>query len=433
MSAGHAPLAIPTFDDVLEARRVIGRHLRPTPLHRYGGLSALVGADVLVKHENHQPVGAFKVRGGVNLVEHLGTEERARGLIAASTGNHGQSIAYAARLFGARAVVCVPEGANESKVAAMRALGAEIVVHGRDFDEAREHCEELAATGGFRYVHSGDEPLLIAGVATHTLEILEDEPEVDVIIVPVGGGSGAAGACIAAKAIKPQAEVIGVQSAAAPAAHRSWQTRSLIAGERMETAAEGLATRVPFALPQRILWDKLDDFLLVSEDELRAATLLMIEHTRNLVEGAGAAPLAAALKLRDRLHDRRVAGVDCPERLDQKDRGTFGAFRTVLDPARDDEQVARFEDHVAVAQLDREPSFDDIEEVVGVGMAVPDELPLRLHHHHLVVVERADDARAPRLVEACECRRQVRLVLHAAPFVRTPDAPPMRCRQAATT
>jgi threonine dehydratase len=295
-----------TLADVLEARRRIAPHLRPTPLYPYAGLDELVGTEVFVKHENHQPVGAFKVRGGVNLVAQLGEDERRRGLIAASTGNHGQSIAYAARLFGVQARICVPEGANPVKLDAMRALGAELVVHGRDFDEAREHCQRLAAEHGYRYVHSGNEPHLIAGVGTETLEILEGRPDVDVVIVPVGGGSGAAGACLVAKAVRPGIEVIGVQAEAAPAAFRSWQSRDLVEDETA-TAAEGLATRVPFELPQRIMWEHLDDFVLVSEDELRQATRAMIEHTRNLVELAGAAPLAAALKLRERLRGRKVA------------------------------------------------------------------------------------------------------------------------------
>ena len=260
-----------TLADVLEARRRISPHLRATPLYPYAGLDELLGAEVWVKHENHQPVGAFKVRGGVNLVSQLSEDERSRGLIAASTGNHGQSIAYAARLHGVTARICVPENANPVKLAAMRALGAELIVHGKDFDAAREHCESLAAEHGYRYVHSGNEPLLIAGVGTETLEIIEDRPDVEAIIVPIGGGSGAAGACIVAKAIRPEIEVIGVQSEAAPAAFRSWQARALLDGENA-TFAEGLATRVPFELPQQILWEHLDDFVLVSEDEIRTRT-----------------------------------------------------------------------------------------------------------------------------------------------------------------
>jgi threonine dehydratase len=299
-------MQVPTFADVLDARRRISPHLRPTPLHRYAALDQVVGTDVFVKHENHQPICAFKVRGGVNLISQLSADERERGVISASTGNHGQSIAYAARLFGVRATICTPERANAVKVAAMRGLGAELVFHGRDFDDAREHCERLAEEHGYRYVHSGNEPLLIAGVATETLEILEQEPRIDTIVVPIGGGSGAAGACIVAKAIDPAIRVIGVQSDAAPAAFRSWRERRLLE-DTIETFAEGLATRTAFELPQRILWQWLDDFVLVSDDEIRTAQALMIETTRNLVEASGAAPLAAALRLREQLSGRRVA------------------------------------------------------------------------------------------------------------------------------
>jgi len=297
---------IPTLADVVAARERIAPYLGPTLLRRYATLSELVGADVWVKHENQNPTGAFKIRGGINLVAQLPEDERERGLIAASTGNHGQSIAYAARAFGVRATICVPADANPLKVDAIRSLGAEIVSHGRDFDEAREHCAALAEREGLRYVHSGNEPQLIAGVATATLELVEQEPEIDVILVPVGGGSGAAGACVVAKAVRPEIEVVGVQSEAAPAAYRSWRERRIVE-DAMGTFAEGLATRVGFELPQRILWDHLDDFVLVGEDDLRRAIVQMIDATRQLVEAAGAAALAGALKLRERLHGKRVA------------------------------------------------------------------------------------------------------------------------------
>jgi threonine dehydratase len=297
---------IPTLADVFAARRRITPYLRPTPLHPYPRLTELLGADVFVKHENHQPMGAFKVRGGVNLVSQLDPAERERGIVTASTGNHGQSIAYAARIFGVTATICVPEGANPIKVASIRGLGAEIVVHGRDFDAAREHCEQLARESGRRYVHSGNEPLLIAGVATGALEILEDDPAIDTIIVPIGGGSGAAGACIVAAATNPSVQVIGVQSDAAPAAYRSWREHRLVE-DVTHTFAEGLATRTAFELPQQILAEGLEDFVLVGDDEIRAAQALMIDATRNLIEAAGAAPLAAALRLRESLAGRRVA------------------------------------------------------------------------------------------------------------------------------
>jgi threonine dehydratase len=301
-------LAVPDLADVLAARERIAPYLRPTPLYRYPALDALTGARLHVKHENHQPVGAFKVRGGVSLVSQLSAAERRQGVITASTGNHGQSVAYAANLFGVRAIVCMPERANPVKVESMRALGAEVVFHGRDFDDAREYCEKQAAERGFRYIHSGNEPALIAGVATYTLEILEAQPDTEVIIVPVGGGSGAAGACIVASAVRGSIEVIGVQSEAAPAAYRSWRAGALVE-DATSTFAEGLATRTAFELPQRILRERLGDFVLVPDDALRSATRVMIEKTRNLVEPAGAAALAAVLSDPGRFADRKVAVV----------------------------------------------------------------------------------------------------------------------------
>lgn len=292
--------------DILDARRRIRPHLDPTPLRHYQSLSSLTGFDTWVKHENFLPTGAFKIRGGINLVSRLSEDERRRGVIAASTGNHGQSIAYAARLFGVSAIICAPAAANRVKVASMEELGAEVIQHGATYDEAREHCESLARRHGYRYVHSGDEPLLIAGVATHTVEALEAQPDLDVIIVPIGGGSGAAGACLAARALSPSVQVIGVQSAQSPAAHRSWTAGQLTTASN-QTVAEGLSTGTAFDLPQRILRDLLADFVLVEDEEIRRAVALMVERTRTLVELAGAAPLAAALRLRDRLRGRRVA------------------------------------------------------------------------------------------------------------------------------
>ena len=272
-------VAVPDLADVLAARQRLEPYLRPTPLFRYPVLDGMTGAQVWVKHENHQPVGAFKVRGGVNLVSQLGAAERHRGVIAASTGNHGQSVAYAADLFGVRAVICVPEQANPVKVESMRALGAEVISGGRDFDEAREYCGKLAAEHGYRYIHSGNESALIAGVATCTLEILQDRPDI---------------------------EVIGVQSEAAPAAYRSWQAGALVE-DATSTFAEGLATRTAFELPQQIMRELLDDFVLVSEDGLKEATRQMISKTRNLVEPAGAAALAAVLSDPPRFAGRKVA------------------------------------------------------------------------------------------------------------------------------
>jgi threonine dehydratase len=299
-------LTLPSFADVLHARETIAPYLRPTPLYPYIGLGEAVGAELWVKHENHLPTGAFKVRGGVNFMAHLPSEQRRAGVITASTGNHGQSVAFAARLFGVRAVVVMPNEANPVKVEAIRNFGGELRFVGRDFQDCREYVEQTADQEGLHYLSSGDEPFLIAGVGTHTLEIVEALPEVEFIIVPVGGGSGAAGACLVAKAHNPQLQVIGVQAEGAPAAYRSWKENRRVEAP-ITTFAEGLATGTPFDLPQAILRRDLDEFILVSDAELRSAMHLLIEQTRNLVEAAGAASLAAAFKLRDRLQGKRVA------------------------------------------------------------------------------------------------------------------------------
>lgn len=295
----------PTFHDVLAARKRIAPYLRPTPLHRYAMLDELVGTKVWVKHENHQPVGAFKVRGGINLALQLSPEERDRGLITASTGNHGQSVAYGARMVGAPAVVGMPENANPGKVAAIHNLGAEILFHGRIFDEAKQKVEELAESEGYRFVHPGDEPHLIAGVGTYTLEILEELPDTDVIVLPVGGGSGASGACIVSRAVNPAIHVFGVQAEKAPAAYLTWKARERTEAS-METFAEGIATAAPFMLPQSILWEHLHDFVLVSEEEMLRGIVHFLECTHNLAEGAAAAALAGAIKVKDRLKGKNV-------------------------------------------------------------------------------------------------------------------------------
>jgi threonine dehydratase len=299
----------PSFTDVLLAQKRIRPYLARTPLHSYHAVNDLIGTEVYIKHENYQPLGAFKMRGGINLVSQLSAEERARGVVAASTGNHGQSVAYAARLFGIEARIVVPEGANPGKVAAMRGLGATLIFHGENFDQARLHCEELARRHGWRYIHSGDEPHLIAGVATGCLEMLEDRPDLQAIIVPIGGGSGAAGACIVANAVNPSIRVIGVQSEASPAAYESWRQGAMVEAPN-RTFAEGLATGTAFSLPQAILHEKLKEFVLVSDQEILQAMRWMVERAHTLAEGAGASTLAAAYRLRSELEGLKV-GLVC--------------------------------------------------------------------------------------------------------------------------
>lgn len=295
---------MPTIQDIFRARRHVYKHLKPTPLHHYPGLSKLIGADVWVKHENHQPIGAFKVRGGLNLAAQLLKSNRKSGLYTASTGNHGQSIAFAARVSGADATIAVPEDANPSKVEAMKNLGATVVKHGDDFDAAREWVTELAEEEAGLFVGPTDEAL-IEGVGTYGLEIMEELPGVDTIFVPVGAGSGVCGTSIAAKSINPKVEVIGVQSAQAPAMQKSWASGELIT-DKMNTFAEGIATRVPFVNTQQIMRHYLDDFILVDDELIMEAIVHFLNYTHNLAEGAGACALAGAIQERSRIAGQKV-------------------------------------------------------------------------------------------------------------------------------
>jgi threonine dehydratase len=301
---------VPTFEDVVAARDFIAKHLPKTPLVHLSGISDALGCEYYAKLENLQPVGAFKVRGGVNLVGTAEPADLEKGLVTASTGNHGQSIAFAGKLFGTKVVIYAPaENVNPLKLQAMRDLGAEVRLHGRDFDQARLETERASQVEGFRYVHSANEPKLISGVGTIGLEIFEDLSDVDVIIAPAGGGSCAAGNCLVAKKLNPQVQVIAVQSEAAPAMWHAWRNHSLEEFPTMNTRHEGLATRVPFELTNKILWKHLDDFVLVNDDEIDHAIGLLSTKAKQVTEGAGAASLAAAIKIQDRLRGKRVVGI----------------------------------------------------------------------------------------------------------------------------
>jgi len=296
----------PSFKDILEARKLISQYLPRTPLYHYPQLNQLLDAKVFIKHENYMPTGAFKIRGGINLISHLNREQREKGVVTASTGNHALSVAYASSIFSVPATIVMPEKSNPSKVKAIRALGANIIFFGRIFDESREYAEKLAGESRARFIHPANEPYLVAGVATYVLEVFEDCPSLDVIIVPVGGGSGASGCCLVKEAINPDVQVIGVQAAKAPAACLSWKNKKIVEN-KMETAAEGLATRTGYKFTQEILWDYLSDFILVSEEEMEKAILVYLELVRNVAEEAGASPLAAALKIKERIKGKKVA------------------------------------------------------------------------------------------------------------------------------
>jgi len=303
------PMIPPVLDDVYRARRRLDSLIRRTPLMQHPLLTAETGLDIHVKHENHNPTGAFKVRGGLNLVASLSADERARGVISASTGNHGQSIAFASQRAGVSCTIAVPKDNNPDKNAAMRAFGATVVEHGKDFDDAREWVEHEAEARGLRYVHSANEPLLISGVGTYALEIFEEIPEPDIIFVPIGGGSGACGCCITRTGLGKGTRVIGVQAEEADAFTRSWRGPQRVSTERIGTFAEGLATRYTFDLTFDILKRELDDIVTLTEAELEGGVRTALRATHNLAEGAGGASLAAAVKLRDQLKGKKIVCV----------------------------------------------------------------------------------------------------------------------------
>ena len=297
---------IPTLLDVYQARATISPYLDRTPLTYSAALSEALDAEVHLKHEEHLPLGAFKSRGGINLLAGMSEAERAQGVITASSGNHGQSIASACRMFGVRALIGLPVDANPNKVASMEALGAQLIFHGANFDEAREHCERLAQEEGYRYVHPVNEPALIAGVATASLEVIEDLPDVEVMLLPIGGGSGVSGACVVADAMSPNIRVVAVQSEAAPAAYLSWQQGQLV-GAPMQTWVEGTATAVGYELPQQIIRHRLHDFVLVSDDDIRRAVAMLVEKAHTLAEGAGATALAGAVRHPELVRGKKVS------------------------------------------------------------------------------------------------------------------------------
>lgn len=302
---GYHDLTPPTLSDIYAARRTLREYLPRTPLVRSEALSAEFDADVYLKREDTLPTGAFKVRGGLTLAAGLDQEFYEPGLIAASTGNHGASVAYAGREFDIPVTIGVPEDANIDKVASMKALDAEVAFHGSDFDEAREWVEREAAEEGYRYVHSANEPALVAGVATAGLEIVEDLPEIDVFFSPVGGGSSASGYCLTVGELT-DATVIGVQSEAADGVYRAWKEGHLEPSEKMDTFAEGIATRVPFAGTMNILREYLDDMVLVSDHELRSGIHTMLAEEHVLMEGACATGVAAMRELREEIVGKTV-------------------------------------------------------------------------------------------------------------------------------
>jgi threonine dehydratase len=307
-----------SIETVLATRARIERYIPPTPLRRYPPLEEHVGGgiEISVKHENHQPTNSFKIRNGLSFMTSLGAAPRERGVVAASTGNHGQGIAYAGSLLGAGVTICVPVGNNPEKNAAMRGYGARVVEEGRDYDEAVQVMLRIAREKGHTVAHSTNDPAVVAGAATMTLEILEREPTLDALVLAVGGGSQAVGALTVARALRPSLEVYGVQAAGASAIHDSWHAREPRTTARADTFAEGVATRTTYELTFPTLLEGLAGFVTVTDAEIAAAMRVILAATHNLVEGAGAMGLAGLLKLRDQLAGKRVGIVFCGGNID---------------------------------------------------------------------------------------------------------------------
>ncbi len=297
--------------DVFAAERRIRPYLSATPLRRYALLDEAVGHGIAVhvKHENFQPTGSFKVRNGLSLVTALSPEERQRGLIAATKGNHGQALAYAGSLLSVRVRLIAPLDNVVDKNAAMAALGAEVIAGGRDYDEATVIAARFAVEHGWRLSHSTNDPAVLAGAACITLEIVREQPHIDAIIVAVGGGSQAVGAIVVAEALRPDLKVYAVQAEGAAACHDSWHARVPIATPNVATFADGIASRTTYELSFPTLLDGLSGFLTVSDAEIAEAIRLTHWSTHSTVEAAGAVALAGLLKLRLTLAGQQVAVV----------------------------------------------------------------------------------------------------------------------------
>ncbi len=314
-----------SFADVQAARSRLAPYLTATPCRQYPTLGAAVsGATLWVKHENMQPTGSFKVRNGLATITALDAAQRARGVVGASTGNHGLGLAYAGKALGVAVTICVPRGNNPEKTAALRAWGATVVEDGADYDQATDVAQQLVEREGLTLAHSTNSPHVLAGAGTMTLEIVEQCDDLDVLLIAIGGGSQAVGAITVARELRPDLRIIGVQAAGAAAAHDSWHAREPRTTTRADTFAEGVATRSSYALTFPTLLSGLADFVTVTDAEIAEAVRLIVSSTHQLVEGAGAMGVAAAVKLASQLEGKSVGVVFCGANMDS------GVLRRIL-------------------------------------------------------------------------------------------------------
>ena len=314
-----------TLDDVRRARARLDPYLSPTPLRQYPVLGATIpGVDVYVKHENMQPTGSFKVRNGLSTLTSLDAGQRARGIVGATTGNHGLGLAYAGRQLGVDVTICVPRNNNPEKNSALRAWGATVVEEGADYDEAAVVAQRLVDERALTLCHSTQNVNVLTGAGTMTLEILEQRSDLDVLLIAVGGGSQAVGAITVARALRPDLRIIGVGAAGASAGHDGWHAKEPRSTPRADTFAEGVATRSTYGMTFSTLVDGLADFVTVTDAEIAEAVRVILSATHHLVEGAGAMGVAAAMKLADRLRGQKVGVVFCGANMDS------GVLRRIL-------------------------------------------------------------------------------------------------------
>lgn len=300
-----------TFTDVLDARQRLAGFVPGTPLRTYSSLDQAVGSgvSVFVKHENHLPTNSFKYRNGLAAITALSLEERQRGVIATTLGNHGQGVAVAARMLGVRAKIFVPLNNNPDKNAAILGFGAELIEVGNDYRETIVAAENAVRDTGMVFVHSFTNPMVVAGAATVALEMIEQQPDLEALVLSVGGGSHAVGAIVVARALKPSLKIYGVQAEGAPAVHDSWHAGRMITSAKAETFADGVRVTAPAGFGFTVMQEGLSGFVTVSEHAIADALRTYLRCTHNLCEGAGAVGLAGLCKLSRELAGQRVGVV----------------------------------------------------------------------------------------------------------------------------
>ncbi|HJV86724.1 MAG TPA: threonine dehydratase [Noviherbaspirillum sp.] len=309
-------LSLPDRHELESAAQIVYRAMPPTPQYSWPLLNEALGTEVWIKHENHTPTGAFKVRGGLVYMEGLTRRApQVAGVVSATRGNHGQSVGFAVRRHGLKATIVVPHGNSKEKNAAMRALGVNLVEHGNEFQESREHAARLADEQRLHMIPSFHRDL-VNGVASYWMELLTAQPDLDTIFVPIGQGSGICGAIVARNALGLKTRIIGVVSAHALAYKLSFEQQRKIESPVSTKTADGMACRVPDEESLALIMQYADDVVAVTDEEVEAAMRQYYVATHNVAEGAGAAPLAAAMQMKDSVRGRKIGLPLCGGNVD---------------------------------------------------------------------------------------------------------------------